>query len=338
MSSKSEPSLNPADRDGLPSANGAPTDLSRGATSQIETQTGTMELHTNHRLSDGMVVLVKDSLELMTLLAERGIELPKEDVQIILQASRDHGSPEWTCENHAALASCFARANKSALPATLTSLRFTNSNGANWINRGLVAITVVLLVIVIFLQSLVVKISDVNSKVDTLFSEMDKMSTVSGNIIATISRKNDQINAQLSRLSSIPFLGKRYNSPKTLGGQQALLADAMGWVNALNTLILPSLYGTLGALAFILRNHSASWKAATVSGDFTGEYFIRMVLGLVAGVAIGLFLRPPEGTLEGFAIMTPVALSFIAGYAVELLFGIMDKFVTAFSTSPPSQR
>ena len=149
------------------------------------------------------------------------------------------------------------------------------------------------------------------------------MSTVSGSIIATISRKNDQINAQLSRLSSIPFLGKRYNSPKTLGGQQALLADAMGWVNALNTLILPSLYGTLGALAFILRNHSASWKAATVSGDFTGEYSIRMVLGLVAWVAIGLFLRPPEGTLEGFAIMTPVALSFIAGYAVELLFGIM---------------
>ena len=90
----------------------------------------------------------------------------------------------------------------------------------------MVAITVVLLVIVIFLQSLVVKISDVNSKVDTLFSEMDKMSTVSGNIIATISRKNDQINAQLSRLSSIPFLGQRYNSPKTLGGQQALLAYA----------------------------------------------------------------------------------------------------------------
>ena len=60
-----------------------------------------------------------------------------------------------------------------------------------------------------------------------------------------------------------------------------------------------------------------------------------MVLGLVAGVAIGLFLRPKDGPIEGFAIMTPVALSFLAGYAVELLLGIMDRLVTAFSTGAP---
>lgn len=123
-------------------------------------------------------------------------------------------------------------------------------------------------------------------------------------------------------------------------GNHVLKSHSAAMLELIKSYVLPGLYGVLGALAYVLRTHQASRRRSSLL-DTTGDYFARVVLGLVAGVAIGLFLKPdavngsPEAT--SIATLTPVALAFLAGYAVELLFNVMDRIVTAFSGNAPAR-
>jgi hypothetical protein len=56
---------------------------------------------------------------------------------------------------------------------------------------------------------------------------------------------------------------------------------------------------------------------------------LRILLGALAGLAIGWFLKPQD--VSGFNAISPFALAFVAGYSVDLLFTFLDKIVNAFS-------
>jgi hypothetical protein len=64
---------------------------------------------------------------------------------------------------------------------------------------------------------------------------------------------------------------------------------------------------------------------------------LRTWLGVIAGLAIGWFFAPDKSTGAGLGALSPLALAFVAGYSVDLLFTAMDRLVAAFSGSPPSQ-
>ena len=122
--------------------------------------------------------------------------------------------------------------------------------------------------------------------------------------------------------------------------QRVIKEHSLAMLELTKSYLLPGLYGVLGALAYVMRTHQASRRRNSLL-DTTGDYFARIILGLVAGVAIGLFLKPEpmNGTAEtaSIAMLTPVALAFLAGYAVELLFNVMDRLVTAFSGTAPAR-
>lgn len=95
--------------------------------------------------------------------------------------------------------------------------------------------------------------------------------------------------------------------------------------------VLPLLYGWVGACAYVLRQLIIETRDRTYQAEARSAYDLRIFLGVLSGLAVGWFLRPdPDGKLVGH--VTPFALSFLAGYSVEVLFSAMDKLVEAFGS------
>jgi hypothetical protein len=99
--------------------------------------------------------------------------------------------------------------------------------------------------------------------------------------------------------------------------------------------LLPLLYGWVGAMAYVLRRMIKAVQDMTYRGVLDVEFSLRVYLGVLAGVAIGWFFKPDTTNAAGTAVtltsLTPFALSFVAGYSVELLFTAMDRLVGAFT-------
>lgn len=86
--------------------------------------------------------------------------------------------------------------------------------------------------------------------------------------------------------------------------------------------LIPFTYGTLGAMAFILRYsvgrlHKREFDPRRIPGNY-----IRIVLGTICGGAIVMFVD----TNSTFGVdVTAAALGFLAGYSTDFLFGIVDR-------------
>jgi hypothetical protein len=98
---------------------------------------------------------------------------------------------------------------------------------------------------------------------------------------------------------------------------------------SLQTYFLPLLYGLMGALMYALRILANEIKSLTYDTDAQIRYRLRIFIGAIAGLMIGLFINPEE--IEIFNLIAPMAISFIAGYNVELLFSFMDRIIQELS-------
>jgi hypothetical protein len=129
--------------------------------------------------------------------------------------------------------------------------------------------------------------------------------------------------------------------------QTLLSANDMGELEAENTFryrsaklkleiiskyVLPMLYGLLGACAFVLRSVANEVKAETYTRVSDVAFGLRLMLGLVAGLSVGWFLQPTDVEHNILRSLSPLALAFVAGYSVELLFTAMDRIVGSFTT------
>jgi hypothetical protein len=121
------------------------------------------------------------------------------------------------------------------------------------------------------------------------------------------------------------------NEDITSNARWELSISAKFVLDILQTYLLPLLYGWLGAMAFVLRSLIAAVKFRTFRPQLNVEYRLRVYLGLLAGLVIGWFMRSNGNSGElGVADLTPAAVSFLAGYSVEILFSTMDRIVSGF--------
>jgi hypothetical protein len=113
-------------------------------------------------------------------------------------------------------------------------------------------------------------------------------------------------------------------------------AAAELWVGIVSSFLLPTLLGTAGAVAYVLRATSDQIRTTTFSRTSPIRNLVRIALGALAGVVVGLF----NGISAGLTL-SPLALSFLAGYGVEALFsmfdGLISKFREAAPLSPPGR-
>lgn len=101
-----------------------------------------------------------------------------------------------------------------------------------------------------------------------------------------------------------------------------LLGKASLWGAILLQFVLPILFGTIGALAYVLRNTSDQIKSATFSSTAPIRNWVRIMLGALMGLVIGLFTG-----LSTNVSLPPLALAFLAGYGVEAVFSMFDRLI-----------
>lgn len=101
-------------------------------------------------------------------------------------------------------------------------------------------------------------------------------------------------------------------------------------LESLSKYLLPLLYGLLGACVYVLRTLSQEIKNLVYTVESDIRFQLRIYLGALAGLAIGWFVteQSAPGVLQS---VTPIALAFVAGYSVELMFSVMDTIIDAFS-------
>lgn len=181
-----------------------------------------------------------------------------------------------------------------------------------------------------------------------LGEKYDKMTllTIQKDELYTANLENvDQIQANEKLLRSwnavwrfgFPYEQKIETVPKNI----ILLEQANIVLQVMQLYFLPLLYGLLGAFAYVLRNISIEIKTLTYAIDSNIRYRLRVQLGALSGLAVGWFADSSSSLMVtehvfSFEALSPLALSFLAGYSVEVLFAFMDRLINAFSSSDSS--
>jgi hypothetical protein len=92
---------------------------------------------------------------------------------------------------------------------------------------------------------------------------------------------------------------------------------------AITAYVLPVAYALLGACAFALRNMAAQTGTKTYQPSYSNR--ARLIIALIAGTVVGLFNNFTQGVS-----VSPLAVAFLVGYAVEVFFSFLDAFVHTF--------
>lgn len=88
--------------------------------------------------------------------------------------------------------------------------------------------------------------------------------------------------------------------------------------------VLPIVLGLMGACSYVVRLISDQIKDSSFSTTSPIRHRVRLALGGLAGVVIGY------GGLHGTDALSPSALAFLAGYAVEPVFSVFDGVAAKF--------
>jgi hypothetical protein len=96
-------------------------------------------------------------------------------------------------------------------------------------------------------------------------------------------------------------------------------------IDALSSLVLPSLFAMLGACMRVLRDRLQQYRDRRIEQMQPWETRVRILLGTVVGSVLGFFYSPQfiGGQLAAIPLL---GLAFLAGYNVDLLFMLFDKF------------
>jgi hypothetical protein len=114
-------------------------------------------------------------------------------------------------------------------------------------------------------------------------------------------------------------------------------------LEVLRLYVLPLLYGLLGASVYVLRNLAREIDTLVYTRESEIRFRLRVILGTLSGLAAAWFIHPPTASPQQLSVddasaLPPLALAFLAGYSVEVLFSAMDRFINAFSVPQRGRR
>jgi hypothetical protein len=99
-------------------------------------------------------------------------------------------------------------------------------------------------------------------------------------------------------------------------------------LETLRNLVLPVLYGALGAWVWLLRQRYLQVLDRRIRTPVWGEYMQRVLLGAVFGAAVG-YLEIRSFLPESLANVSLIGLAFVVGYNVEVVFWLFDQMFSA---------
>lgn len=178
-----------------------------------------------------------------------------------------------------------------------------------------------------------------DDQIKVLDAELGRQNQSPGVVRASLAKQREELKARLAYLREQQVgLEERINQGYATLGRFVRLVD---WAELRNVIfpiamvlggfILPVLYGALGTLAYILRTIYTQMVQRSFDPRQTGEFIVRIFLGMLSGITLQWIFVRDTGTGPGS--ITPVVLAFLGGYSVELLFTAMDRLLTAVTGS-----
>lgn len=116
-----------------------------------------------------------------------------------------------------------------------------------------------------------------------------------------------------------------------------VIQRAQNYIFLLGLYILPLFYGFLGAITFVLRDLSIKIQKKTFRKENNITHIIRLILGVIAGLAVGVFWGDITQR-ENFSVISslgPLLVAFLAGLTVEYVFSAIEKWIISFLEKPP---
>ncbi len=108
------------------------------------------------------------------------------------------------------------------------------------------------------------------------------------------------------------------------------IQEAQNFTQILQLYLLPLLYGLIGGFVFVLRGLASDIKSVTFSDYSNIKYTLRIHLGALAGLIVGLLWGDIEQQKITFVkSLSTAALAFLAGYGVEYVFDGVDKLISS---------
>jgi hypothetical protein len=117
---------------------------------------------------------------------------------------------------------------------------------------------------------------------------------------------------------------------------QNLIDDVSFFYGAITACILPALYALLGTCAYLLRSFEQQIANRTFTPSVANS--ARFLIAAIGGAVVGLF---NNFTIGQGASISPLAIAFLVGYAVDVFFTFLEGMLQAFTkgnsaAGPPS--
>ncbi len=109
-----------------------------------------------------------------------------------------------------------------------------------------------------------------------------------------------------------------------------IIQEAQNYLLILGLTILPLFYGLLGALAFVLRDLVQSTKKLQFTKESNIINILRLTLGTIAGLAVGVFWVDIRQQQEFVMVknLGPLIVAFLSGFMVEYVFAVLERWMT----------
>lgn len=114
------------------------------------------------------------------------------------------------------------------------------------------------------------------------------------------------------------------------GGTMRTEASVTSLLSVFSNFVLPMMFGVLGTFVAAIRQVQLNVRDSTLSPRDFWSTLLSLPIGMVAGVAVGLFYSPSAAPTTGGGMasvdltMTPSGLGFLAGYGSQAFFDALD--------------
>lgn len=117
---------------------------------------------------------------------------------------------------------------------------------------------------------------------------------------------------------------------------QNLVDDVSFFYGAISACVLPALYALLGTCAYLLRSFEEQMANRTFTPSVANS--ARFLIAAIGGAVVGLF---NNFTIGQGASISPLAIAFLVGYAVDVFFTFLEGMLRAFTkgnatSTPPA--
>lgn len=106
----------------------------------------------------------------------------------------------------------------------------------------------------------------------------------------------------------------------------SLFGGANAFLRASNYVLLPTLLGLLGALAYVIRGVLDSFSKSSFVLGAKRRWGMRVALGPLLGLISGIVVLPDIEDFKGISL-SPLVWAFLMGYSVEFAFSLFDTLI-----------